>query len=461
MGPRPTRREFLKRGSQLIFSAALGSRTLHAGAAGKRGKVLVLGAGMSGLGAARELIAAGFEVVVLEARDRVGGRVWTHDLAGVPVDCGAGWIEGATGNPLTELTRSLGVTTQVDEDTWWFHDEDGSRVSGSRLEKIESMLEEVDGAREELVEEGEEDLSFADAVAQVVDDRDDELDPQQKRFVDLYIASRESDYAGPAEQLSALEGEIGDGFPGDDLVFPKGYGTLPAALAAGLDIRLGQQVVRIQHSKTTGVVVETTRETFRADLALITVPLGVLRKGTISFIPELPKWKRSAIDSLRMGILDRVYLRFPEAFWPTEPAHFGYASSTRGEFPEWMNFQHHFKVPVLCAFVGGRYALEHERLTDEQILDNARKVLRTLFGETAPDPVAHKITRWGQDPFTWGSYSFIPVGESAASHKALARPHPPLFFAGEATSHDNPGTVHGAYLSGVREAKRILEHVEG
>ena len=156
-----------------------------------------------------------------------------------------------------------------------------------------------------------------------------------------------------------------------------------------------------------------------------------------------------------MGVLDKAVLRFSRAFWP-EAANFAYLSSTPGEWPAFVNLHAALGVPYLMGFAAGSWAREMEGRPEGEVRARVVEILRAMFGSRTPEPEAFLRTRWAHDPFTLGSYSFVPVGSGPDDRRALAEPvEERLFFAGEATSPDYPATVHGAFLSGVREAQRI------
>lgn len=420
---------------------------------GSRGRVLVIGAGIAGLAAARELRSRGFTVTVLEARDRVGGRVWTDRSLGVPVDMGAAWIEGIDRNPVTGLARQFGAVHGRDDGTLVLWDFDGRACPEKEAETIESEAEDLASALEELSDNLDTDISVEEGIRRVLEG--EPLTAYDRRVLDWIVSSEvEAEAAAPASELSLLA-EEDDGFEGDDHLVYGGYDAIARGLAQGTDVRLGERVLRIAHDER-GVEVETSGGRHTADQAVVTLPLGVLRAGTVEFFPTLPKSKQAAFGGLAMGTANKVVLSFPRAFWPPKPQYVCYMAETRGEFPVFLSLHAFTGAPVLVAYLSGHYAASLERLGDDEIAGRAQKALRTMLGSRVPEPTGVRITRWGSDPFSFGSYSFIPVGGSAASYDALAEPvGGRLFFAGEATNRRYPATVHGAFLSGVREAERI------
>jgi monoamine oxidase len=191
----------------------------------------------------------------------------------------------------------------------------------------------------------------------------------------------------------------------------------------------------------------------------VTVPLGVLKAGGIAFDPPLPAPKQAAIERLDMGNLEKVVLRFDEPFWLERGAAptFLYIAETPGEFPGFTDWTDAAGAPTLVCLYGGRSAREVlDKWPDDEIAARAMQALREIFGADVPDPVATHVTRWRDDPWTLGSYSYLPVGASADDLRELGEPvEERLLFAGEATEPLLYATVHGALVSGLREARRI------
>ena len=261
--------------------------------------------------------------------------------------------------------------------------------------------------------------------------------------------------------MRALD-EYDDVFGDTEVVFPHGYDALASALADGLDIVLNSPVTAIDYRENTSVVVRTETQDYTASKVLITVPLGVLKAGAIDFSPSLPSAKYAAIAALEMGLLDKLYLRFDNVFWENDILNVGYVNQAPGRFPYWLNLQPVTGEPVLLAFNGGDVALQLEGCTDADVLAEAMGVLRSIYGEGTPEPIDYRITRWAADQYSYGAYSALAMGATPDMRCDLAEPiDKRIFFAGEATHSQHPSTVHGAFLSGVREAERILSDKPG
>lgn len=250
--------------------------------------------------------------------------------------------------------------------------------------------------------------------------------------------------------------DSGEEFEGDDALFVHGFGVITEFLARGLNIALGQPVSEIEWDQSP-VRVITQGSAFLADHVVVTLPLGVLQAQKVRFSPELPRDKRRAIATLGMGVLNKCYLRFPEAFWPADVDWLEYIPARHGEWTEWVSFKRAADSPILLGFNAADRGREIERWSDQQIVASAMQTLKTIFGPGIPEPTDYQISRWATDPFSLGSYSYNQVGFKPGMRKALAAPlNSKLFFAGEASHEAYFSTAHGAYLSGLRAAKEIL-----
>ncbi|GMU54270.1 MAG: putative putrescine oxidase [Candidatus Xenobia bacterium] len=433
------------------FLQMLGATLLVRSARSSQATGLVVGAGMAGVAAAARLHSQGIKVTVLEARNRLGGRIWTDGSLGFPLDMGAMWIEGTQGNPVAEQARRLKVRTIPDPDDWLYVDYDGRRLDYDEEEEYKaSLLKRL----EELSEELDGDISSAEAVKRVLTQKE-RSDPFYQRRVRMVVSDAELTSSAPADRISFLHGSEYGGYGGPQLLMPDGYLGVVAGLARGLDIRQGHRVTSVAHSSK-GVRVVTDKGALEADFAIVTLPLGVLKAGMVTFEPALPADKLSAIRRLEMGLLNKVILKFPKANWPAIDE-FGYLSNVPGEFPMFLNWQRFSQRPVLIGFVAGKYARELEGLSDSQQADRAMAVLRKIAGSNLAEPDAVLVSRWSQEKFTGGSYSYVPVGSTLNDYDVLARPVGRLLFAGEATDRELFASVNGAYVSGVREADRAVK----
>lgn len=348
---------------------------------GDAGRVLVVGAGMAGVAAARVLQDAGRATTVLEGRDRIGGRVWTDTTLGPAVDLGASWVHGVTGNPLVALAAEAGVELVP------FDQEDevvrrvGGVVPAADLRAAERVL---DRARR-LAPDQPPTASFADALAAAL--AEDPLAADRRRVLDsLVTATIEHEFGASIDRLSAREGDEGRALRGGDALPAGGYAPLVAHLARGLDIRLGLAVARVELDPGTapgapGVTV-TGRDGTRldADAVIVTVPLGVLQAGAIDLGSALPAAHRAALGRLGMGLLDKVVLELDRPVWP-DASIIGFVPPTGRRFVEWVPRPADGDgTAIVTGFNAADVARDLERLDDDAVVAAALDALAGLHG---------------------------------------------------------------------------------
>lgn len=447
------RRDFLTLLSATLLSA-IQTSTVQANVpmlAKKR--IIVIGAGLAGLAAAKSLQAQGHEVVVLEGRARIGGRIWTSTKwADMPLDLGATWIHGVTGNPLTTLAQTLKAKQfATSYDNSICYNTSGKALSSAEEAALEKLRKQVFQAIKQAQNQASD-----SSVRAAVDSLFISSTPANQRLINFILSGNiEQEYAGSASKLSAYWYDAAKAFQGQDALFAQGFRLITNYLAQGLNIKLGQTVKTINWQQAPLKVV-TNQAEFVADQVLVTLPLGVLQAKKVQFLPDLPTAKQTAIAKLGMGVLNKCYLRFNKAFWPTDVDWLEYIPQQAGAWTEWVSFMRTAKMPILLGFNAAERGKAIEAWTDQQIVASAMQTLKTIYGSAIPAPVDYQITRWASDPFALGSYSYNPVGATPTMRKELAKPVAnKLFFAGEASESDYFSTAHGAYLSGLRAAKEM------
>jgi monoamine oxidase len=435
--------------------------------------VAIIGAGAAGLAAASVLSNAGMSVCVLEARDRIGGRIHTlHDPATeVPIELGAEFVHGRP-TEIFNLASQSGLSVQPVQGERWCCD-DGC------LNACEFLDDEFDQVLGKLPPPGSgADQSFADFLNALPG-----LSGVMRKHVCGYIEGFEAAYPDRiSAQALARENQASDEIEGyRSFRILNGYRALLSPLAPGKNsdftIRLNTVVRQIRWSRDS---VEITAQDacgedhVYARKAIVTLPLAVLQAGqsetgAVAFVPEL-KSKQNALDLLEMGPVVRMVLRFRERFWERieaetqkgkrSLAEMSFLHSDDPVFPTWWTTMPR-KTPILTAWSAGPHcstlAFQDQATIVSRALDTLARLMHTGRAELDRLLEAHYLHDWQADPFARGAYSWAQVGGVGAAAE-LARPLDfTLFFAGEATdSNGHNGTVHGALESGYRAAQEVL-----
>lgn len=400
--------------------------------------VIVIGAGIAGLGAARRLAAASLVVQVLEARNRLGGRAWTaRDPSGLPIELGCAWLHSADENELSAIALQSGLTIDKTRPPWRTQIKDIGFAPADQAD-FRAALGRL-FARLDEAGEAEADQS-ADRL----------LDPGN-RWNPLLNATSTYMNGVELDQVSVQDfWRYHD--TGVNWRIAEGYGSLMAALAAGLDITFDCPAQVIDHS---GLLlrIETPRGDLRARAIVVTVPTDVLSSGEPRFCPALPD-KIEAAALLPLGLADKLYLGLDNA------EEFPKDSHLYGALDSVQTASYHvrpFGRPLIEVYFGGRFARELEAEGEAAFASFAVGQLVSLLGgdiRKRLHPIA--ATAWARDPYARGSYSHAKPGHADA-RVALAAPiDERLFFAGEACAVHDFSTAHGAYRSGIAAADAVV-----
>lgn len=440
-----------------------------------KGSVIVIGAGLSGLVAARQLIFLGFNVIVLEGRARPGGRVRTKKMSGSDgnvvgaADLGGSVLTGINGNPLGVLARQLRMPLHKVRDICPLYLPNGRMVNTDVDSKVEvsfnKLLDRVCKLRQGIMEEIKSvDVSLGTALEAFRRVYKVGEEPLERMLLDWHLANLEYANATLMSNLSMAFWDQDDPYEmgGDHCFIPGGNERLVRALAEDLPIFYDRAVESVRYGND-GVIIYAGGKEYRSDMVLCTAPLGVLKKGSIEFVPELPQRKKDAIERLGFGLLNKVAILFPYDFWGGEIDTFGHLTedpNMRGEFFLFYSYSAVAGGPLLIALVAGEAAVKFERMSPVESVSRVLEILKGIFspkGIAVPDPIQAICTRWGQDHFSYGSYSYVAIGASGDDYDILAESvGDRVFFAGEATNKQYPATMHGAFLSGMREAAHIM-----
>lgn len=418
--------------------------------------VLVIGAGMAGVTAARELARMGFSVVVAEGRERVGGRVYSvRDFCSKPLEGGAEFVHGVGAATWPEV-RAAGLAVRacplirhtmfnVGAGTrWlpWILLHPGTWRSFDILHAIR-RAEPPDISGRELIERRR----------------------YRGRARILAEMTLSAHLPGSVDDIGVL-GLVEDGVlnleTGLNHRVVEGYDSLPAFIARNLDVRFGFTVEAVEWSAEGVRVRATDGRELSARAAISTLPVGVLQSGAVRFTPELPEGKRAALASLAMGPVLKVLLHFKEPFWPEWLANLGCGiGPVTLYWPVFYGAEE--KPPVLIAYCTGPRAGRLSKASEEEAAAIAVHDLCRLFPKADPKRqlTGYRVIDWARDPFSCGGYTFLRTGGIGARRQLRAPDTGALYWAGSATeSKPIAATVEAAYLSGLRasgEARALLE----
>ncbi|XP_032436131.1 lysine-specific histone demethylase 1B isoform X1 [Xiphophorus hellerii] len=435
-------------------------------------KVIVIGAGAAGLAAARQLQNFGTQVVLLEARDRIGGRVWDDGSLGVTVGRGAQIVNGCVNNPIALMCEQMGIRMhKLGERCDLF--QEGGRATDPAIDKrmdfhFNAILDVVSDWRNDKSQS--QDAPLGEKVQEIkknfLQESGMQFSDLEEKVLQFHLSNLEFACGSTLDQVSARfwdHNEFFAQFSGDHTLLTKGYSVLLHKLAEGLDIRTNCPVQAIDYSADAVKVTSSNGSQWTAQKVLVTVPLTLLQKNAIRFNPPLPERKLKAIHSLGAGIIEKIALQFPNRFWDSKiqgADYFGHippCPEKRGMFSVFYDLDPQGKQAVLMSIMSGDAVSAVGDLEDSEVVDECLKVLRELFTEQeVPDPLNYFVTRWSKDVWSQMSYSFVKTGGSGEAYDILAEDvQGKVFFAGEATNRHFPQTVTGAYLSGVREASKM------
>ena len=442
-----------------------GRSDVPGGVTGPVERVVVVGAGIAGLTVANALAYAGVACVVLEARNRVGGRLHTIDLAGRSVDMGGSWIHHPIGNPLRAFADQVGVGCREGDplpEMAAYDFGEGRRLSPAEVRaELSTLYEAFPAAIDRLQRELGPDASAAQGIDVFMAGAD--LSPAAARRARQGLrALIEGESADLPERQSLRwmwnEFEYGGGFFGD--LPGGGYRSLVQAMAAGLDVRLNFDVAEIAVEPDGVSVRSAAGPAEDGSQVVVTVPLGVLKDRRPQFSPALPPDRLAAIDRLGFGRFEKVVLTFDQAFWRAAGlAHLMLFPRDPDESTMWVIGHDAFGAgPTLVFFIFHGATDRVLGMTPGDAADWVCGMLTEAIGVTCPEPTTVAVTSWASDPYSLGAYSHIPPGAAPADADLLGEPlHGRLLFAGEHTQSARLVYTDGAMASGIREAKRLLQ----
>ncbi|KAH6765887.1 polyamine oxidase 1 [Perilla frutescens var. hirtella] len=431
-----------------------------------RCSVLIVGAGISGITAAKELAENGVEdFVIVEAADRIGGRMRKEDFSGVTVELGAGWIAGVGGdhiNPLWEMARHSNLRTCFSDYSnarYNIYDNNGNifpaGVAAEAYDKaVESAIEKLENIEES-------------------DCNSDETPSSPKRPIDLAIDFMLHDFEMAEVEPIATYTEFGEseflvaderGY--EHLVYKMAETFLFTSHGKILDnrLKLNKAVREVQQLRNSVVVKTEDGCVYEANYVILSVSIGVLQSNLISFSPPLPSWKTEAISKIDIMVYTKIFLKFPYKFWASDPdkEFFIYAHERRGYYTFWQHMESAYPGSnILVVTLTNEESKRVEAQADEETMREAMEVVRQMFGNEIPDATDILVPRWWSNPFQRGSYSNYPVYVNHQLLQHIKAPVGRVFFTGEHTSDKFNGYVHGGYYSGMDTGKALVEEMRG
>ncbi|GAB6023869.1 Lysine-specific histone demethylase 1B [Chamberlinius hualienensis] len=440
--------------------------------------VIVIGAGISGLAAARHLQNLGIKTTVMEARQRIGGRICDDTSFNVCIGKGAQIVTGVINNPITLICEQTGLKMRFLGEKCDIFTDCGQLVDLIIDKDVENhfnnTLDLVAGWRKTAIQDESLYNKVFDAHNKLVKERMLKISDEKMRLFHFHLSNLEYACGSHLSQVSAMhwdQNECYNQFSGDHTMLWDGYSAAVKKLAQGLDIQLGKIVKCIDYSSSNIVKVFLKNgEVFAANKVLVTVPLAILQAEDIEFIPALPKIKKEALQRLGAGALEKVVLQFSECFWSSKikgADFFGYISPNledRGQFPLFWDMSHYGNGPkpssyILMTYLCGNAVELTKTKSDAQIIEMCVDVLKSIFPEKDVSfPVNYYVTKWNQEQFSKMVYSYVKLGSTGEEYDTLAQDlNQKVFFAGEGTNRKHPQTVVGAYESGLREVLKILQ----
>ncbi|CAH9091979.1 unnamed protein product [Cuscuta europaea] len=435
-----------------------------------RCSVIIVGAGISGITAAKVLALNGVEdVLILEAADRIGGRLRKEDFCGVTVELGAGWVAGVGGkqsNPVWELARQSDLRTCFSDYScarYNIYDRSG-KIFPSGI-AADSYQKAVDSAIHKLRRQQANPDSTDSEVANISESIPSTPIELAIDFIlhDFEMAEVEPipTYVNFGEREYLVADERGY----EHLLYKMAATFLSTSDGKIVDTRVKlNTVVREVQQHTRNDVSVTTEDgiVYEASYIVLSVSIGVLQSDLISFTPPLPTWKTEAFQNCDIMVYTKIFLKFPYRFWPCGPGKefFIYAHERRGYYTFWQHMDNAYPGSnILVVTLTNEESKRVEAQTDGETLKEAMDVLRNMFGAHIPTAIDIVVPRWWNNRFQRGSYSNYPIYGNHQLVRNLKAPVGRVFFTGEHTNEKFNGYVHGGYFSGIDTCKALLEEM--
>ncbi|XP_066283765.1 uncharacterized protein [Branchiostoma lanceolatum] len=438
-------------------------------------KVLVLGAGMAGISAARSLNQSGLtDFAILEGTGRIGGRVWKVQFGGKTIDIGPNWVHGISDdNPIWAMVKSYNMAGIVSTlDNIKVRNSSGHDVTSQWHTVLASLDEPSEAAYDLAVERnatGQPDMPLRAAL------KLSGWNPTSSMEKAVEYASYDWPNAEEPDVTSLLRGELDPttemfGKSEYYITDQRGYVYIIEQMAESFltkndqRLKLNKTITTIRWSDDGVTVTTKDGSSYTADFAIVTFSMGVLQSNSVEFVPGLPDWKREAISRVHMVSYTKIYLKFPSKFWDDDE-YIVYVGEQKGYYTIWHNMEAEGLFPagtnIILVTLVDEEARRVEAQSDEATQAEAMAVLRNMYGAGIPDPTDILVPRWEQDPFFRGSYANWGVGIDDEGLRKLQAPVAGrLFFAGDGTGL-HYGYLQGAFFEGARVGGSIATCVRG
>uniref|UniRef100_A0A7C9D811 Amine oxidase domain-containing protein n=1 Tax=Opuntia streptacantha TaxID=393608 RepID=A0A7C9D811_OPUST len=447
--------------------------------AAKIPSVIIVGAGMSGIRAGKELHDSGIkDILILEATSRIGGRIHKTEFAGHTVERGANWLHGVGGpqkNPLYEMAKQIHLKS-------FYSDFDNISSNAYKQEGGLYPKQEVDAAlmmaedNEDYGTKVSEQLSPNDDMSLLALERLNRKEPKTplEKVIDFLEFDGEQAESPRVTSLKHIlprpeftyygEGEyfVADSRGFESLVHMVAKSDLSYKNDSVVDprIKFNQVVTEVDYTKDLVTLKTEDGKAYQAQTVILSPSVGVLQSELIKFNPQLPMWKRRAIDEFSLGVYTKIFLKFPNKFWPTGKGteFFLYTHERRGYYAIWQHLENEYPgANILFVTVTDEESDRIEAQPDEETKAEAMEVLRKMFGKGIPEATDIMIPRWRSDRLYRGTFTNWPAGYTQEKHDHLRAPVGKLYFTGEHTHPELFGYADGAYFAGATTAKDVIK----
>lgn len=417
--------------------------------------VIIIGAGAAGISCARNLLLNGKRVMILEARNRIGGRVYDIQTETMgELHTGASWLHHKGKKHILQGLLDTFKVKYFKEDslesneTMVIYTDEGKLSEDANKKFTKILMELPRNIRKYGIKYPS--LTVTEVVHLIA--------KKYKYDIGLINALITRAFEHCSMNADVMLAKEFDGWEPNGLFVKDGFGKLLHNMASGLDIKLNSVVKTIRQKKT-NVTVTTNRATYTSDFIVSTIPTGVLQSGYVKFIPGLPKEKLDALKRLDPGNHEKIFLKFPTVFWDKDVEVFQYAAKEhRGVCSQWYNILLKAEnKKILYANISGP-DIEYAKKSNYELKKISMNILRKIFGPDIPEPEDIYVSRWSLDKYTLGGpYAHPKDNGTMEDLSTIGKPFGKIHFGGVDTSKDETETVEAAVLSGLRTSNEILK----